>query len=153
LGWNAGSQSKAEKLADHMKRFIQRHTTYAGADLIVAVPPSNPNKPFDLPTYLVETITRSTKQTSATNYLKKVRNTRPMKDCSTRAEKIDNIKNAFAVSESAVSASFFEDKNVIIVDDIYETGCSLNEVSSVLKQAGAKLVLGLVATKTIRDLT
>jgi hypothetical protein len=39
-----------------MARFICAHPTYRDADLMVAVSPSNPNKPFDLPTYLVETI-------------------------------------------------------------------------------------------------
>ncbi len=147
-GWNAGSQSKAQELANEMVRFVRSHPTYARADLIGAVPPSNPNKPFDLPTYLVKAITQSTNQTSATTSIKKVRTTRPMKDCRTIQEKIDNIKDAFEVD-----ASIFREKTVILVDDIYQTGFSINEVGRILQQAGAKLVLGLVATKTAQDLS
>jgi Phosphoribosyl transferase domain len=148
MGWNAGSQSKAQELAALMVEFIQSHPTYTQADLILAVPPSNPNKPFDLPTFLVETIVQSTSQTPATTSIRKVRITRPMKECRTIQEKIDNIKDAFALD-----ASIFQGKNVIIVDDIYQTGFSINELGRILQQAGAKLVLGLVATKTTQDLS
>ncbi len=82
-GWNAGSKSKAGELAQLMLKFIQAHPTYANADLLAAIPPSNPNKPFDLPTYLVETIAQSTNQTIATSSLKKIRTTRHMKECRT----------------------------------------------------------------------
>ncbi|MCM0594159.1 MAG: hypothetical protein HEQ35_04780 [Gloeotrichia echinulata IR180] len=147
-GWNAGNQGKAEELAQLMVEFIQAHPTYANADLLAAVPPSNPNKPFDLPTYLVEIIAQSTNQTIATSSLKKVRTTRQMKECRTIQEKIDNIKDAFAAD-----AATFKGKTIILVDDIYQTGFSINEVGRVLKQTGDKYILGLVATKTAQDLS
>ncbi|NJL10989.1 MAG: hypothetical protein HC908_14755 [Calothrix sp. SM1_7_51] len=50
---------------------------------------------------------------------------------------MDNIKDAFEVE-----AATFNDKTIILVDDIYQTGFSINEVGRVLKQAGAKYVLG-----------
>lgn len=144
-GWNAGSQSKAAELAQLMVTFIQAHPTYAKADILAAVPPSNPNKPFDLPTYLVETISQSTNQTIATASLRKVRTTRQMKECRTIQEKIDNIKDAFEVE-----AATFNGKTIILVDDIYQTGFSINEVGRVLKQAGARYVFGLVSTIILR---
>lgn len=146
-GWHSGNRSKAEKLASWMIEFIQIHSAYRQAELLVAVPPSNPNKPFDLPSYLVEVISESTQQKNATSFIRKIRTTRPMKECRTIQEKEDNIKNAFEVE-----AAIFRGKTVILVDDIYQTGLSIKEVGRVLKQAGAKLVLGLVATKTTQDL-
>ena len=34
--------------------FIRLHPTYTRADMVIAVPSSNPDKPSDLLTYLVE---------------------------------------------------------------------------------------------------
>jgi hypothetical protein len=146
-GWHSGNRSKAEELASWMIEFIQMHSPYRKAELLVAVPPSNPNKLFDLPSYLVEVISESTQQKNATSFIRKIRTTRPMKECRTIQEKEENIKNAFEVE-----AAIFRGKTVILVDDIYQTGLSIKEVGRVLKQAGAKLVLGLVATKTTQNL-
>jgi hypothetical protein len=147
-GWNAGSHQKAEELATRLVQFIQQHPTYHRAEIVVAVPPSNPNKPFDLPTFLVQYIVEQTGQTAAIASVRKARNTRPMKECRTIQEKLDNIKDAFIVDEEV-----FTQKTVIIVDDIYHTGFSINEVGRTLQMAGAIQVLGLTATKTLQDLS
>jgi predicted amidophosphoribosyltransferase len=71
-----------------------------------------------------------------------------MKDCRTVQEKIENLRDAFSVDSQQVQG-----KSVILVDDIYQTGFSINEVCRAIRQAGARLILGLVATKTSRDLS
>jgi predicted amidophosphoribosyltransferase len=71
-----------------------------------------------------------------------------MKDCHTVQEKVDNLKDAFAIQ-----AAHFAGKEVILIDDIYQTGFSINEVGRALHQVGTKLVLGLVATKTFQDMS
>jgi competence protein ComFC len=63
------------------------------------------------------------------------------------AEKVDNIKDAFSVQVNIV-----KDKTVLIIDDIYHSGLSMNELARTLFNAGAREVLGLAATKTFRDL-
>ncbi len=114
---NPGSLDKARELATTMAHFVQSHPTYRRADLVAAVPPSNPNKPFDLPTYMVQEIVKTTGQGVATGSIRKVRPTRPMKDCRTDEEKLENIRGAFAADTSE-----FGGKSVILVDDIYEAG-------------------------------
>jgi ComF family protein len=59
----------------------------------------------------------------------RTRNTRPQKGLD-RENRRKNLKKAFKIKESSVK---FE--CVIIVDDIYTTGTTINEVSSVLKEA------------------
>jgi len=44
------------------------------------------------------------------------------------------------------------DRSVILLDDIYQTGFTLNEVGRMLITSGIREVLGLVATKTTQDL-
>jgi predicted amidophosphoribosyltransferase len=142
-----GDPTKARLLAAHLAEFVREHPTYQRANLMLAVPPSNPNKAFDLPTLLAEEIARATGQSVATAGLRKTRDTRPMKACRTIKEKIDNLSGAFVADPSV-----FRGQSVVIVDDVYETGFSLNEVGRTVRQAGAALVLGLAATKTARDL-
>lgn len=142
-----GDRVKAVSLAARMAELVREHPTYRQAELLLAVPPSNPNKAFDLPTLLAEEIARLTGQGVATAGLKKVRDTRPMKACRTIKEKIDNLTGAFGADPAV-----FGGRSVIIVDDIYETGFSLNEVGRTVRQANATLVVGLAATKTVRDL-
>lgn len=147
LTTNIGSLEKAKELAATMADFVLAHPSYVRAECLAAVPPSNPNKQFDLPTYLVQEIARLTGRPVATASIRKTRATRPMKDCRTDEEKAENIKGAFVAD-----ASTFKGKSVILVDDIYETGASINEVYRALRAAGASPVFGLVATKTSANL-
>lgn len=142
-----GSTTKADELAGLMSVFIQGHPTYAAADVLIAVPPSNPNKPFDLPTYLVQRLASLLGKPNATDWVRKVRATRPMKDCVTPQEKLDNVRGAFAIT----AAADFAGKSVIMIDDIYQSGFTINEVSHVVAESGANRMLGLAATKTFAE--
>ena len=77
-----------------------------------------------------------------------MRQTRQAKDCQTIQEKIDNVRGAFEV----VPEVDVKDREIVLVDDIYQGGFTLNEVGRVLFEAGARSVFGLVATKTGRDM-
>ncbi len=139
----------ANLLAQKMIAFIENHPLYKHSNVIVTAPPSNRNKPFDLPTVLAQNIldTYDT-MIDGTAWLVKIRETQPMKNCRTIPAKIDNVRNAFTISENAD----FLNKTVLLIDDIYESGFTLNEIGQVLFAAGAKYVLGLVGTKTGRDM-
>jgi hypothetical protein len=51
-GPQSGDRAAADELVGRLAAFVAAHPTYSRADALVPVPPSNPNKPFDLPTYL-----------------------------------------------------------------------------------------------------
>lgn len=139
----------AARLAQRMVRFIEEHPTYRRCEVIVSAPPSRLGKPFDLPSQLAGRILDSNSSlVDGRHWIRKVKNTRPMKDCVTIPEKIANVKDAFELS----SDSKIHDRNVLVVDDIYESGFTLNEVSRLLLGHGAKAVFGLVGTKTGRDM-
>ena len=70
-----------------------------------------------------------------------------MKDCETPQEKLDNVRGAFAVTPAAD----FAGKSVLLIDDIYQSGFTINEVGNVIGEAGASQVLGLAATKTFAE--
>lgn len=52
----------------------------------------------------------------------------------TKTERMQNLKNAFEVKNKGI----LKNKNVILFDDIFTTGSTVNECCNVLKKAGAK---------------
>ncbi len=67
----------------------------------------------------------------------RVRNTAPQKMMS-REERRKNLKKAFQLSSCDVKL-----KRVIVIDDIYTTGSTLDEIAFLLKGAGVREVYGL----------
>jgi hypothetical protein len=51
----------ANQLASEFCNFISCHPTYRASQLIIATPPSDPNKPFDLPKFIVDISVKSSK--------------------------------------------------------------------------------------------
>lgn len=140
-----GSKVASRSLAERLARFVKAHPTYGRADLLVPVPPSNADKDFDLPTLLVQDMSSSSGVPCRIGVVRKARQTAPMKSCVTEAEKIRNVQGAYVVSSTPIRG-----RSVILVDDIYQSGATLNEVARSLRKAGAAEVLGLVATKTLK---
>ena len=46
-----------------------------------------------------------------------MRQTRPAKDCKTKHEKIDNVREAFAI----VPGADVQDREIVLIDDIYQS--------------------------------
>lgn len=61
-------------------------------------------------------------------------NTPPMKEL-TRAERMKNLRGAFKINAHVVKC-----RNVLIVDDIYTTGSTMDAMAAELKKAGAREV-------------
>lgn len=73
------------------------------------------------------------------NILKRVKNTRPQKEL-TDKERYNNIKNAFQISTNELKYN-----KVILVDDIYTTGVTIDECAKVLMDAGVGKVYFITA--------
>jgi ComF family protein len=61
-----------------------------------------------------------------------------------REERLKQIRGAFAVKHPKV----FEEKNVLLIDDVFTTGATLNECAKVLQKSGAK-VYALTLARTL----
>lgn len=64
-------------------------------------------------------------------------------------ERAENIKGAFRVGEGNVANIL--DKRILLVDDIYTTGSTVNECSLALKKAGAMQVDVLTLAKVVQN--
>lgn len=76
------------------------------------------------------------------NCIKKIRNTKVQSKLNEKQRK-ENIKNAFIVNNKIN----LKNKKIILLDDIFTTGSTVNEISRILKSSGVKEILVLVIAK------
>ncbi len=64
------------------------------------------------------------------------------------AQRAENVKKAFIVNPAY--ESLLEGKNIILVDDVYTTGSTVNECAKTLRQSGAKTINVLTLTRAVK---
>ena len=77
--------------------------------------------------------------------LNRIKNTLPQYSLSP-LEKIKNIKDAFELDIRKIN---LQDKNILIIDDIFTTGSTVQEMCKVLLENGVKDIYVAVLTKTL----
>lgn len=80
--------------------------------------------------------------------LKRIRSTPPQGHLSAK-ERYKNVRSAFAVTPE--HAGTLKGKTVVIIDDVYTTGATVNECTKALKKAGVKAVHILTLARVARD--
>jgi len=60
-------------------------------------------------------------------------------------QKVEALVGSVSVDTTKVA-----DKTIVVVDDLYQSGLTINYIAEELRQAGAKEVFGLAAVKTMR---
>ncbi len=128
-------------LVEHTLALFAAHPQMTEFDVIVLVPPSTP-RPFQpLEAYcqaLAQAVDKPLK-----NYLVKTRPTRPQKEMSTLAQKRANVAGAFAVQGNVAG------QRILLVDDLFDSGATLEEITRLLLRHGARQVNVLTWTRTI----
>ncbi len=77
--------------------------------------------------------------------LMKKKKTSPQKMFQTALLKKENVKDAFTY----ISESEIEGKNILLIDDVFDSGATIKEIGRLLEKLGAKKVAPLVIAKTI----
>lgn len=62
-----------------------------------------------------------------------------------KEERVKNIKKAFR----SVNIKKINRKRIILIDDVFTSGATMNEAAKTLTEAGAKEVIGMVVARTI----
>jgi ATP-dependent DNA helicase RecQ len=73
----------------------------------------------------------------------KTRVTRPQKEMTSLAQKRANVAGAFALKGDV------RGQRLILIDDLYDSGATLEEVAKVLTRGGVGSIVVLTLTKTI----
>ncbi len=141
---SAETRKAADSLAEHCLNFLNTMSCYSSADCIVAMPPSDPSKSFNLPRHLAGGIAEEWgRENLSEHVVGKPRNS--IKDLPL-AQKLDTLLETIEVA-----AGVFTDKHVLLLDDLYQSGISMNYCGLLLLQAGAKKIFGLACEKTCRN--
>jgi ComF family protein len=117
------------------------------ADLIVPVPLHSSRlrtREFNQSLLLADRLGRHLQRpVSATDLIRSVV-TEPQTSL-TRSKRLRNLRRAFTVA----NATRFEGRRVVVVDDVFTTGTTLNECAKVLRSVGAASVTGLTLARTM----
>ena len=112
------------------------------------------NTSFDMVLYVPPTVSGDLVRNFATKFasvikvpichgLMKKRITKEQKVFNSRLGKRDNIVNAFDIDANV------ENKNIILIDDIFDSGETLREIGNLLTAKGANYIVPVVIAKTV----
>ncbi|GHU91448.1 hypothetical protein FACS1894174_00040 [Bacteroidia bacterium] len=137
-------KSKVDNIAKSVADFFNKKKEQWNIDMVISVPPSDTERTFQPVTELVNAISKLSGLSVDNTTLKKNEATPPLKTIDDPEARREILKNAFSVETDALKG-----KNILIFDDIYRSGETLNAVSDVIQQQGnAEKVYVLTVTKT-----
>jgi len=131
-------------LANMVSEIVQSNAILHSAEFILTVPPSFTSRPFDPISVLAEEIAKKIYISYQKEILERTKITRLQKHLFIQKDKIENVKGAFKVK----NPELVKGKKILLIDDIYDSGATLNEISRILKMAGASKVFVLTLTQT-----
>ena len=143
----SGDAEAIGKIAMQMETLISTFEPYSGADLICSVP-TQEGKDWHLPSELAKQVSTATGKPDVTGWFLFGREKPSITNCSQK-EKWDALKSTDFKVNAADGA--LTNKKVILIDDKYQSGVTLQYVASKLLENGASQVYGLCAVKTMRD--
>lgn len=135
-------RAAAKELSEACLAALKALSCYEVTDAVAAMPPARADKEFDLPQTLAAQIARRWKRPDLSGAVRTIRSRPPIKN-SALTEKLAAIEGTVEAD-----AAVFSGKSVLLVDDLYQSGVSINYVAMVLLEAGARKVLGLACEKT-----
>ena len=130
-----------EFLNNYQKEYIQ----FKIYDIIIPVPISKKRKKergYNQSLLIARKISSKEKIKLGDKVISKVKNNNTQSKLN-KEERAENVKNVYKITSNKEIIN----KNILLIDDIYTTGATLNECSRMLKQAGAKKIDVLTIAK------
>ena len=136
-------RSALDPLVEEAEALIREHPELAAVDAIVPVPPSAVRQ-WE-PVRLVADALGAKLGLPVAAMVTRTRRTQPQKEMRTLAQKRANVAEAFSASGEA------RGKRLLVVDDLYDSGATLDEIAKTLRSAGASAICVLTLTRTIHS--
>lgn len=139
-----GDRGAIEKLTQHCIEITGSLPYYSNVDAVCAVPPRQ-GKGFDLPTEIAARLAKAIDRPDATSFLSWVKQKPSLKD--------EQFEKKWATLEAVGLKCNTElgKKKVLLIDDLYQSGITMQFVAMSLIGAGATHVYGLALVKSRRD--
>ncbi len=134
----------APDLAGRWAELLAAHPELPQFDAVIPVPPST-RRNFDPVSNLAQALAVQLNVPLLANVLIKTRATRPQKEMKSLAQKRANVAGAFALKGEV------RGQQVILLDDLYDSGATLEEAAKVLSRGGVGGIVVLTLTKTIHS--
>ena len=103
---------------------------------------------FNQSAVLADIIAKRSGKIHLADALHRRRHTVPQKGLS-RSERGQNVKNAFGIDPRR--AEIIKGKNILLIDDVFTSGATLNECARTLRHAGAAAVTVLTVARVTRE--
>ena len=143
---NPSNKAVVEQLAVLAAETINALPFYKNADFICAVPS---RKPIELPGQVTALVSKKVSKPNITGGFVVGKEKRLVKESELAAKW--NAWNESDVSFNGASELDIEGKSVVLIDDLYQSGTTIQFVAMKLQEAGARQVCGLSLIKTWRD--
>lgn len=109
-------------------------------DMIVGVPPSRPGRRIQPVPLLADAMGKALGVEVCKDCIKKVENTAELKSVYEYQKRVEMLANAYAVEADKTRG-----RNVLLIDDLYRSGATIEAVSKSLREAGQVGALFAVA--------
>jgi len=138
-----GDRTQVAPIAQTLAAFVRSKPEMADVCAILAIHPSNPALPFQPVPAIAAAVGAALGKPVPTDYLQKIKQTTPLKGMSDKQKRHEELEGAFRVTDDR-----FAGKHVLLVDDLFRSGETLNAVSAALL-SGGKVAKISVVTATI----
>ncbi|OGM90408.1 hypothetical protein A2999_00315 [Candidatus Wolfebacteria bacterium RIFCSPLOWO2_01_FULL_38_11] len=75
--------------------------------------------------------------------VKRTKNNKPQANLKNIEKRVENVKNCFEIPYPEL----IKNKNILLVDDVYTSGATMNEMVKILKENGARRIIAAVIAK------
>lgn len=138
-----GDASALKPLVEEAMKLCGEHPELSQVDALVPVPPST-SRAVDPVTLFCGSMAKAL-DLPVLRCVERTRPTQPQKEMHTLAQKRANVADVFTVNASLAG------KRVLLIDDLYDSGATLDEVAKALTRSGAWSISVLTLTRTIHS--
>ncbi len=139
-------RTRLQAIANAMSEFIRGSPELANVCAVIAVPPSCINRKWQPVMALGESIGKLLNVPAPTDYVVKIKQTPPLKNICDIRTRHEELKDAFQVADER-----FAGAHVLLIDDLFRSGETLNSVASVLLSQGKVGMVSVVTATMTRS--
>lgn len=140
-----GCEDSILEIVDLVSSFIETTPFFKDTNYICAIPSSNPSNP-SLPNRIAEEVSEVLGLTNVSDHIAWKGSKEALKEKSIEEKWIELEKVDIEIKDVDLSK-----KNIILIDDLYQSGTTIQFVAMKLKEFGATKIFGLTIVKSRKD--